>query len=63
MTGLEGEVLFELRRIGAVVKVSAVHVQTNIEVSLAGPASAGAELLKAAALRKLAYMVRRQSQA
>lgn len=58
-----GEVLFELRRIGAVVRVSAVHVERNVEVSLAGPAAAGVEGLKAAALRKLAYVLEKDAPA
>lgn len=52
-----GEILFELRQIGASVKVSAIHVDTGTEVSLAGPASAGEYVLKEAALRKLAYVL------
>jgi hypothetical protein len=55
-----GEVLFEFRRIGAVVKVTAVHVDTDTEVCLAGPASAGEHTLKMAALNKLAYILRQR---
>jgi hypothetical protein len=52
-----GEVLFEFRRIGASVKVSAIHAATGTEISLVGAASAGEYVLKAAALRKLAYVL------
>jgi hypothetical protein len=52
-----GEVLFEFRRIGASVKVSAVHVATDTEVSLVGPAAGGDYPLRMAALRKLAYVL------
>ena len=52
-----GEVLFELRRMGNFVKVSAVHVDTNTEVSLMGPPGAGEHGLKMAAARKLAYVL------
>ena len=52
-----GEVLFEIKRIGNVMKVSAVHVDTNTEVSLAGPPAAGEHGLKMAAMRKLAYVL------
>lgn len=52
-----GEVLFELVRIGNVVKVSAIHVETNIEVSLACPASLNERALKWAAMRKLTYVL------
>ena len=54
---LTGEILFELRPIGAVVKVTAIHVDTGTEVSLAGPVSAGDYVLKQMALRKLAYVL------
>jgi hypothetical protein len=37
--------------------VSAVHVDSNTEVTLAGPASAGEYGLKLAAMRKLAYVL------
>ena len=55
------EILFELRRVGNVVKASAVHVGTNIEVSIIGPAHASEYALKMAALRKLRYVLARQS--
>lgn len=53
-----GEVLFEFRRVGNVVKVSAIHVETNTEICLVGAPSAGEYGLKQAALRKLAYVLR-----
>ena len=52
-----GEVLFEFRQIGNSVKVSAVHVATNTEISIVGAAGAGEHALKAAALRKLRYVL------
>lgn len=52
-----GEVLFEFRRIGDVVKVSAVHVATDTEISLVGAAAAGEYGLRVAAIRKLAYVL------
>ena len=55
-----GEVLFEFRQIGASVKVSAVHVATDTEVSLVGAASAGEYALRMAALRKLTYVLARR---
>jgi len=51
------EVLFELRQIGNSVKVTAIDVATNTEVSTLGPASAGVHGLKMAALRKLNYVL------
>ena len=55
-----GEVLFEFRRVGNVVKVSAIHADTGTEVSLAGPAAAGEYVLKMAAIRKLAYVLNKR---
>ena len=52
-----GEVLFEFRQVGNVVKVSAVHVATDTEVSLVGAPAAGEAGLKMAAIRKLIYVL------
>ena len=52
-----GEVIFEFRRIGASVKVSAIHVATDTEVSLVGAAAAGEYALRMAATRKLIYVL------
>ena len=57
MTDADREVLFELRQIGASVKVTAIDVATNTEVSTMGPAAAGMHGLKLAALRKLNYVM------
>jgi hypothetical protein len=55
-----GEVLFEFRRIGNTVKVSAIDPVTNTEISIMGPASAGEYSLKMVALRKLHYVLSRR---
>jgi hypothetical protein len=52
------EVLFEFRKIGPSVRVSAVHVGANVEAAIMGPASAGEAALKWAALQKLAYVMK-----
>ena len=52
-----GEVLFEMRRIGNSVRVSAIHVASDTEVVLVGPPAAGEYGLKMAALRKLTYVM------
>jgi len=58
MDGTEiGEVLFEFRRVGAVVRVSAIHVETGTEVVLVGAPAAGDHALKMAAIRKLIYVM------
>ncbi len=57
MTNPGREVLFELRQIGNSVKITAIDVATNTEVSTLGPASAGQHTLKMHALRKLEYVL------
>jgi len=57
------EVLFELRQIGNSVKVTAIDVATNIEVSTLGPPAAGEHGLKLAALRKLNYVLAERARA
>ena len=56
----EGEVLFEFHRLGRVVKVTAVHVATDTEVSIVGDPAFGDYGLKLAVLRKLNYVLARQ---
>ncbi|MFI4976294.1 MAG: DUF6898 family protein [Caulobacterales bacterium] len=55
-----GEILFEFRRIGQAVKVSALHVDTDTEICLVAAAATGEHGLKAAAIRKLAYVLSKQ---
>ena len=55
-----GEVLFEFRRIGTSVKVSAVDAKTGIEVSIVGSASAPQEMLRRTALAKLRYVLEKR---
>ena len=50
-------VIFEFRRVGAFVKVSAVDPRTLTEVSIIGSPRAGEEILKRTALRKLDYVL------
>ena len=56
------EILYELRQVGNVVKVTAIDVATNTEVSTMGPVAAGEHGLKAAALRKLDYVLAQRGQ-
>jgi hypothetical protein len=53
------EVLFEYRRIGASVKVTAIDPKTGREVSIVGPASAGERALAETAAKKLRYVLSR----
>ena len=50
-------VIFEFRRVGAFVKVSAVDPSTLTEVSIVGSPQAGEEILKRTARRKLEYVL------
>lgn len=55
------EVLFELRRVGAFVKVTAIDAQTGTEVSIVGNPAAGEVMLKRTALQKLEYVLAKNS--
>jgi Domain of unknown function (DUF6898) len=57
----EREVLFEFRRVGAVVKVTAVDAATGTEVSLVGDPAAGEAALKRLAKQKLDYVMAKQA--
>lgn len=54
------EIIIEFRPIGAVVRVSAMDTQTLTEISIQGPASAGEEILKRNALRRLEYVLKKK---
>ena len=51
------DVLFEFRKNGNAVKVSAIDPVTNTEISIVGPANAPVQQLKMNALRKLQYVI------
>ena len=57
---IRGEVLLEFRQLGNVVKVSAIHVDTDTEVCLAGPSTAGRYVLTAAVVNKLIYVLHKR---
>lgn len=54
------EVLLEFRRIGDVVKVTAVDPDSLIEVSIQGPAGASEAELRQTAVAKLDYVLARR---
>ncbi len=54
------EIIIEFRPIGAVVRVSAMDTQTLTEISIQGPASAGEEILKRNAVRRLEYVLKKK---
>lgn len=55
------DVLFEMRRVGAFVKVSAIDADTGTEVSIVGNPAAGEAMLKRTALRKLEYVLKKNA--
>lgn len=57
------EVIFEFRRVGTVVKVSAVDTESMTEVSVMGPATADEASLRRTALRKLEFVLARRAKA
>lgn len=56
---LSGEVLLEFHQVGNAVKVTAVDPTSLVEVSIVGSPSAGEEMLKRAAIRKLEFVLER----
>ena len=55
------EVIFEFRRVGNAVKVSAVDTETMTEVSVMGPATTDESTLRRTALRKLEFVLARRA--
>jgi hypothetical protein len=56
-----GEVYFEFRAIGSVVRVAAVHAATGVETVVMGPATAATADLQRLALGKLRMSLARMS--
>jgi len=52
-----GEVLFEFSRVGNIVRVTAIDVDSNTEIVIAGPAAAPQAALRNTALQKLRYVI------
>ncbi len=55
------EVLFEIVRIGAFAKVTAIDPTTGVEISLSAPAQSDDSILRAAGLRKLDYVLAKKA--
>lgn len=53
------EVIFELRPVGNLMRVSAMDTATMTEVLIQGPVNAGEEALKKNALLRLEYALRK----
>lgn len=61
MSGDDGEIYFEFQRIGSYMKATAIHAASGTEVSVAGPATGGRELLKRTVLAKLRFVMARNA--
>ncbi|MEJ0058976.1 MAG: hypothetical protein WDM79_05050 [Terricaulis sp.] len=49
----QGDVIFEIQRVGDIQRVAAIHVASGVEVVLQAPAKAALADVQALALRKL----------
>ncbi|HVY83617.1 MAG TPA: hypothetical protein VG943_00665 [Caulobacterales bacterium] len=58
----EAEVIFEVRRIGDVQRVAAIHAATGVEVVVQAPAAASLADVRTLALRKLARALESDAQ-
>lgn len=56
------EILFEIKRVGNSLKVTAIDVQTGLEVSLVAPRNITMFSLKEQAKRKLLYLLKKKSE-
>lgn len=59
MNGKKREVMFEMIRIGAIMRVTAVDADTGTEAVIQGPANAGQTELQRVAMAKLDYVIRK----
>lgn len=57
---MSSEVIFEFMQVGNSVKVTALDAETLVEVSIVGSPRAPKSQLRATALRKLRYVIRRR---
>ena len=57
------EVLFEFRRVGRFLKVTAIDPDTNTEVSMVGNPRYSQQMLKRNATRKLVYVIAKRRRA
>jgi hypothetical protein len=56
----EREVIFEILRVGAAMKVTAIDTKTGIEASIVADPTAGEAALQRLALQKLDYVIARR---
>ena len=55
------EIIVEFFPVGQIVKATAMDVATLTEVSIQGPKSAGEDMLKLNALKRLEYVLKKKS--
>ena len=54
------EIIIEYAQVGTIMKVSALDAESLTEISIQGPVSAGQEVLKRNAVRRLEYVLRKK---
>ncbi|MBI1272861.1 MAG: hypothetical protein GC131_02100 [Alphaproteobacteria bacterium] len=54
------EILIEFKKVGRIMKVSAIDPATGTEVCIQGPASASKKLLQETAIKKLIYVMNKE---
>ncbi len=62
MMAQQGETIFEFHRVGAYVRVTAMDTATLTEITISGPATATQAQLQNLALRKLAYVIKKNKE-
>lgn len=60
MTEQPREVIFEMARVGTLMRVTAVDAATGVEVVIQGPAGASQAELQRVALNKLLYVLNKK---
>lgn len=61
-TQAEPGLIFEIKRLGALIRVCAIDVASGREVIVSGPAQASLADLERLAARKLAYVLQKEKQ-
>jgi len=54
------EIIIEFFPVGQIVKVTAMDIQTMVEISIQGPASAGEAMLQRNAVKRLEYVLKKK---
>lgn len=54
------EIIFEFYPVGQIVKITAMDTASLTEISIQGPKTAGQEMLKRNAMKRLAYVMKKK---